>query len=666
MTLGFFPTPHPDELLYSVFARYAALVQYPSTEAVNIELFGRRSAAAIIDLPSHLGYLTSQFPSGHQLTVNKLIKEHSIYLYYSPFIGVKRVHALRCAMEEGGGAIVHKIAGITASTVRTPERLRFCPRCVEVDRMKYKECYWHRLHQVAGVTVCPQHSIFLEESSVRARNRLKPGVYVPADQAVQIKISRPLDLSNSHHQALVDLACDIGWILTQNDLVIDCLPLRECFLRVLAEKDLASAGGSVRISKLLEVFKKRYPLELLRSLKCGFNARNAYSWLPSIVKDLKRERGQSPLKYILLIRAAGHTAESFFSLTIPSAMPTDVVSFGAGPFPCLNPVCRHYRVPIIKDCVIRNAWPPGTWLVGTFRCECGFAYVRKATEKSEEQRYKFDRPVSYGKVWKAALKRMWGDRSLSVNSIARQLGVDSKTVKHQATRLRLAFPRRGPSPNVMQADPDLQNRVERRERLVSSMPKRVGRYRNQWLAAMNKHPEATTTQLRRDILPKVYHKLMRLDREWLKAHMPPARKRARPSKTRDWPATDARLAEEVRSSALRLKEVDGRPKQVTRQAIARDLDKVSLLCGRRYLDELPLSHMAITEVVEDRAAYYIRLIKWVAECFRQENVPPSRSALIARARIPSNLKASPMVKEVIDAAWLELQTCMHSAATLAA
>jgi len=666
MALGFFPTPHPDELLYSVFARYAALVQYPSTEAVNVELFGRRSSAAIIDLPSHLGYLTSQVPSGHQLIVGRLIKEHSIYPYYSPFIGVRRVHALRCAMEEGGGAKVHKIAGITASNVRPPERLRFCPRCVEVDRRNYGECYWHHLHQVAGVAVCPHHSIFLEESSVHARNRSRPGVYISADQAVQITTPRPLDLSNSHHQALVDLACDIGWILSQNDLVIDCLPLGECFLRMLAEKGLTSAGGSIRISKLLEVFKKRYPLELLRSLECGFNARNAYNWLPSIVKDLKRKRGQSPLKYILLIHAAGHTTESFFSLTIPPTTVIDAMPFGAGPFPCLNPVCKHYRLPVIKDCVIRSAWPPGKRLVGTFYCECGFGYSRKATEESEEQRYKFDRPVSYGKVWETSLKRMWGDRSLSVNSIACRLGVDSKTVKHQATRLRLAFPRRGPSPNVMQADLDLQTRVERRQRLVSSMPKRVGRYRNQWLAAMNKHPETTTNQLRRDILPKVYHKLMRLDREWLKAHMPPARKRARPLKTRDWPATDARLAEEVRSSALRLKEMDGRPKQVTRQAIARDLDKVSLLCGRRYLDKLPLSNIVVTEVVEDRATCYIRLIKWVAECFRQENVSPSRSALIVRAGISSDLKASPMVKEAIDAAWLQLQTGMNSAATLAA
>jgi len=514
--------------------------------------------------------------------------------------------------------------------------------------------------------VCPQHSIFLEESAVRARNRANSGVYVAAEQAVRRTIPRQLDLSDPHHQALLDLAGDSMWLLSQSDLVLDCSFLRERFLKALADKGLASAGGTVRGSKLLEIFKKQYPLELLISLGCGFDAGNAYNWLPFIVKDLKRGRGQFPLKYLLLIRAAGHTAESFFNFTIPPTITADAMPFGAGPFPCLNPACKHYRELVIRDCAIRRAWRPAKWLVGIFRCECGFGYSRLTTERAEEHQYKFDQPVNYGKVWEAALKRMWGDPSLSVNSIAQRLGVDSKTVKRQATRLRLAFPRQGPSPKVMQADLGLQKVLRRRRRRVSSMPKKLERYRNQWLAAMSKHPEATRKQLQREILPKVYHKLMRLDSGWLKAHMPPARKRTRPVKKLDWASIDARLVEEVRSSALRLKELSGRPKRVTRQAIARDLDKVSILCGRRYLEKLPLSYTAIAEVAEERVEYYIRLIKWAAECFRQENVSPPRYRLTTRAGVPSDFKTSPKVKEVIDAAWLQLQTCINSAAAIAA
>jgi hypothetical protein len=198
------------------------------------------------------------------------------------------------------------------------------------------------------------------------------------------------------------------------------------------------------------------------------------------------------------------------------------------------------------------------------------------------------------------------------------------------------------------------------------MPKKLERYRNQWMAAMDKYPEATRKQLQTEILPKIYHKLLRLDRDWLRAHMPPTRKITRPVKRLDWPAIDARLVEEVQSSALRLKLLNGRPKRVTKQAIARDLDKVSLLCGGRHLDKLPLSHTALAEVAEDRADFCIRLAKWAAGCFRQENISPSRSALIARAGIPSDLKTSPKVKKGIDDAWLQLQTSMNSASAIAA
>jgi hypothetical protein len=595
-----------------------------------------------------------------------LVEEHSLLPYYSPFIGVRRVYALRRAMEGGGGAIVHKIAGITASSVNPPERLRFCPRCAKSDRSKYGECYWHRLHQVAGVTVCPQHSIILEESAVRTRNRLKSGVYVSAEQAIQRTSARPLDLSDPHQQALLDLASDIRWLLSQSGLALDFTCLQECFLKALADKGLASPGGTIHSGKLLEIFKKLYPLELLRSLGCGFDAMNAYNWLPFIIKDLKRERGQAPLKFLLLIHAAGHTAESFFNITISPTTPTDIVSFGLGPFPCLNPVCKHYREPVIRDCIIKSAHPPAKWLVGTFRCECGFGYSRRAIENPEEHQYKYDWLVSYGDVWEVALKRMWNDPSLSVNRIGHHLGVDSKAVKYQATRLHLAFPRRGPYAKVLQADPDLQKRLRRRQRQAASLPKKLERYRSQWLAAMSQHPEATRTQLQREILPKIYHKLMRIDSEWLRTHMPPARKCTRPVKTLDWAAIDAHLSEEVRSSALRLKGVNDRPKRVTRQAIARDLDKVSLLCGRRHLHKIPLSHSALVEVAEDRVDYYIRLIKWAAECLRQENVSPSRSLLTVRACVPSDLKSSPNVKGVIDDAWLQLQTCTNPAPAIAA
>lgn len=49
--IGWFPDPYPDELLYSVAARYAERVGYPNCTAAIEELFGGGSTRVSIDFP---------------------------------------------------------------------------------------------------------------------------------------------------------------------------------------------------------------------------------------------------------------------------------------------------------------------------------------------------------------------------------------------------------------------------------------------------------------------------------------------------------------------------------------------------------------------------------------------------------------------------------------
>src|SRR5437764_12401040 len=113
--LGHFPTPLTDELLYSVCARYASRVQYAGVEAVNLELFGSRSLAAVIDLPCHLSYLDTNLPFGHSLKPKTLIYENTLLGFYSPFLPPERVTRIITEMAGGDGSAVHKLAGVTAS-----------------------------------------------------------------------------------------------------------------------------------------------------------------------------------------------------------------------------------------------------------------------------------------------------------------------------------------------------------------------------------------------------------------------------------------------------------------------------------------------------------------------------------------------------------------------
>jgi hypothetical protein len=79
------PQSYPDELLYSICARYSDRMQYPSSKSASQELLGSAKAYPIIDLPSRLNILIAALPPGHGYVVKQLIDNHTLLPFYSPF-----------------------------------------------------------------------------------------------------------------------------------------------------------------------------------------------------------------------------------------------------------------------------------------------------------------------------------------------------------------------------------------------------------------------------------------------------------------------------------------------------------------------------------------------------------------------------------------------------
>ena len=89
--INHFPTPLPDELFYSLCARYGERVRYSDIEAVNEDLFGARGKSAVVDLPSHLGHFVRSLPPNHDLTLSRLIYKHTLLPFYAPFLPAERL-----------------------------------------------------------------------------------------------------------------------------------------------------------------------------------------------------------------------------------------------------------------------------------------------------------------------------------------------------------------------------------------------------------------------------------------------------------------------------------------------------------------------------------------------------------------------------------------------
>lgn len=79
-------------------------------------------------------------------------------------------------------------------------QLRLCPHCLADDQARYGTAYWHLLHQVPEVRICPVHLAPLRASSLTAGERR----FMPVSEAVSG--SRLLVVGNGPAQRLIALA----------------------------------------------------------------------------------------------------------------------------------------------------------------------------------------------------------------------------------------------------------------------------------------------------------------------------------------------------------------------------------------------------------------------------------------------------------------------------
>jgi hypothetical protein len=75
--VNFFPTPYPDEILYSTLARYC-MRSGNIKEIHNFEdLFGTRNCIATMELPTQLDALIENMPANSKYTAEYFIYKHT-------------------------------------------------------------------------------------------------------------------------------------------------------------------------------------------------------------------------------------------------------------------------------------------------------------------------------------------------------------------------------------------------------------------------------------------------------------------------------------------------------------------------------------------------------------------------------------------------------------
>lgn len=156
-----FPTPYPDELIYSTIARAGIHHAITSPKQLLDEIFTNRKVIATIDLPSHLSCVLKHLPLNY--TLEKLVYEHTLFPIYTLFSPENT--RLRCLTWMGGQSkgSIHLALGVSASRVKQLSTLRYCSPCLEEQYRQYGEFFWSRIWHIQGANCCSKHKVKLSE-----------------------------------------------------------------------------------------------------------------------------------------------------------------------------------------------------------------------------------------------------------------------------------------------------------------------------------------------------------------------------------------------------------------------------------------------------------------------------------------------------------------------
>ncbi|GLC89705.1 TnsD family Tn7-like transposition protein [Lysinibacillus piscis] len=556
--LPFFTNPYPDELLYSAIARYHFYSGNLDCKDTLEELFGSRSVIPSVEIGSNFTILAEKL--GHQYSVESLLTNHTIYPYYASFLSKQRQQEI-LENVKGDGQGLYTRLGIVAGGICRKDGLYYCSTCAKADAECYGEPYIHREHQLQGIDYCSHHEIPLRKYPKTNDSRIE---YIRFELK-HMDLS-PLYEIDSHKELAIHLAKQAYKLLNLPLHYLSREQINSKYRTLLREYNLITSSNRVRQQEMYQAIKSTLPNSFLQRYESAVNNNDEYNWLRILTRNLKRH--VHPFRHLLFLYFLQYSVEKLVDID------EDDGAFGRGPFSCLNKAAAHYKKFIISNVIVTRDFKTKN-LIGTFTCSCGFIYSRKHTTDM----FEIGRIKAFGDVWLEKLHDLQ-QQNLSIRAIARELGVDFKTVKRY-----------------------LIGNVEIKQ--VKSHRDNddiLGIYKQDLLKEIKKHPNLSRTALRNKY-KKQYMYLYRYDKVWLDEALPERRYGQNTIKKVNWAKRDQQYVQEINRLHQKLLQSE-KPIRITISKIGKSLGTLANL--EQHLNKLPKTNKLLNDIVESVKDFQLR------------------------------------------------------------
>ena len=168
--IGQLPKIYEDELIYSWLTRYIVYSGILYRKTAYQEIYNKNVYIPNFKFIYGIKKEILDEMEKH-MTLEEIIYNHTMFPEYTIFAIDETKNELVDLMindyNEFGKRIHHFDHQL--------QYLRYCPLCVKEDKDKYGETYWHRIHQLKDILICPNHFCYLYnvETEKNYRNSVK-------------------------------------------------------------------------------------------------------------------------------------------------------------------------------------------------------------------------------------------------------------------------------------------------------------------------------------------------------------------------------------------------------------------------------------------------------------------------------------------------------------
>ena len=333
-----FPTPLPDELIYSTIARAGLHHGIQSPKQLLDEVFKDRKVVATLDLPSHLNAIVHLLQRTGHFSLIDLIYKHTMFGVYAPFVQESHRQKAIALMAEQASGSIHLMLGLNASRVPNNTKFHYCPTCIQQQRESYGEYFWNRAWFLPNLSICLKHNCsLLSQDYIQQQHR---HLFLP------LLPNQTQDIPNPYFKEdfiLGKMAVELLQLEPQPS------PSYEQWTRFyleIADAKNCLRGSQVRHEQTYEQVINKFKYVYLNSKNLGIDPDQDTSWLKTIFR--KHRKAFSFLEHCIV-----------WSSFVPEMTPKDILqyvsSISANPYFVKRPISTE-NIPPIKIEEMRQKW----------------------------------------------------------------------------------------------------------------------------------------------------------------------------------------------------------------------------------------------------------------------------------------------------------------------